>query len=322
LFSPDSRRVIASASDNILRVWDRDTGKLVSELKPERVGRQPWPLTFAADGRSVAWFDGDLCIREIAGGGERFHVSAPGMVTALACSPDGRFLACGQADGRLVVHSIGTGKQRVQRQGRQGPLYALAFSRDGRQLASGSENGTILIWKVPESDDLPATLTAKEAESFWQALISPDAARANRALAALATAPAQAVPLIQQRFRDDSRAIRERLKRLVANLDDDSFKVREEATRALAEIGPDAADALRAALAKSPSLEAKRRMEDLLGRLKKGDNPERRRCLRALEVLERIGTPQAKDVLRELARKELPTELADEVQASLRRMNQ
>jgi hypothetical protein len=90
--------------------------------------------------------------------------------------------------------------------------------------------------------------------------------------------------------------------------------------RELAEAGSDAAGVLRNALANMPSAEMKRRIEDLLDRLSKGGDPERLRCPRALEVMERIGTSPAKDLLHELARKELSADLAEEVRASLQRL--
>jgi hypothetical protein len=170
---------------------------------------------------------------------------------------------------------------------------------------------------------LPATLKPEEAASFWQALADTNAVRANRALAGLAAAPAQALPLIKNRFRATrTRIDPKRLARLIADLDDDVFKVREKAMRELAEAGSDAADALRKALANDPSVEAKGRIEGLLKRLDKGGSSEHLRHLRAIEVLERIGTPPAKDMLRELARKPLPEELDEEIHASLQRMGE
>jgi hypothetical protein len=60
----------------------------------------------------------------------------------------------------------------------------------------------------------------------------------------------------------------------------------------------------------------------LLSRLKKDSHSQRLRFLRAIEVLERIGSVQAKDLLRSLASKSLPPELREEVQASLRRIDE
>ncbi len=139
----------------------------------------------------------------------------------------------------------------------------------------------------------------------------------------MAAAPAQALPLIKERFRAAAKPpTPERLVRLIADLDADAFKVRERAMRELSEAGPDAADALRKVLANDPSTETRQRIEALLNRLNKGGAPERLRGLRAIEVLERIGTPQAKNVLRELARKPLSVDMNEEIQASLRRMNE
>jgi hypothetical protein len=322
VFSPDSRRLAVSCNDGGVRLWDRDTAALVREFKPATPGRQPMHLTFAADGRSLALFDSAVRIREIAGGGERLQIPVTGVLSTLAYSLDARFLAVGQTDGKIIVYSAASGKQLAQWEGKQGFVRSLAFSGDCRLLASGGENGTILVWTVPEGEDLPAMLKAEEAATLWQSLAAEEAARANRALAGLTAAPAQAVPLIKDRFRAAGKPpSAERLTRLIAELDDDSFKVRERAMRELTDAGPDAADALRAALAIDPSVEKKGRLEKLLARLGKGGDPERLRCLRAIEVLERIGTAQAKDALRRLAEKDIGTALREEIRASLRRMD-
>ncbi|MGH7223037.1 MAG: hypothetical protein ACRELF_07405, partial [Gemmataceae bacterium] len=324
VFTPDSRRFAACSNDGALRLWDRDTGKLVREFKKETPRGQPTHLAFAADGRSLALFDGMVRIREIASGADRLQIPpVPGSLFAVAYSPDARFLACGQSDGRVLVYSAVNGKQLAQWQGNQGAVRALTFSRDSHLLASGGANGTILIWKVPKDETLPAVLKAEKAVSLWQTLGDHDAASANRALAALTAAPAQTLPLFKERLRPLGKPLdRKRLARLIAELDDDAFKVRERATRELALVGPDAADALRQAMFKDPSAEVKKRIEDLLSRLKTGGDSERLRFLRAVEVLERIGTPQARELLRELAGKPMAAQLREEVQASLRRVEQ
>ncbi len=321
-FSPDSRRLLTTDADNILRLWDCATAKQVRELKPAGPLRGlPSQLAFFHDGRSVALFDGQLHIREIASGGERLSLPGAGALTALAVSPDGRLLVQGHYDGSITVRGTGTGKAVAHLGGRQGIIQTLAFSRDSHLLASGGANGTILVWKLPDGEGLPANLKPEEAVSLWQALADTDAARANRALAGLTAAPAQALPLIKERFLTTRQpADPKRLARLVTDLDDDVFKVREKAMRELADAGPDAAAALRQGLANDPSVEAKGRIEELLSRLDKGGSSEHLRNLRAIEVLERIGTPQAKDVLRELVRKPLPADLDEEIHASLQRM--
>jgi hypothetical protein len=321
VFTPDSRRFAAVSNDGFLRLWDRDTGKLVRELNRQAPGGMPNHLNFAADGRSIAWLDGVVRIREIATGGERLQLPQITSWDALTYSPNARFLAYGRKDGEVRVYSAATGKQLAQYQANHGCVRALAFSRDGRLLASGGANGTIIIWNVPKDDFLTPVLKADQVVAFWQALGDSDAASANRALAGLAAAPAQALPLFKERLRPLGNPLdAKRLARLIAELDDDSFTVRERATRELGIIGPDAADALRQALHDDPSAESKRRIEGLLSRLKPGGDPQRLRFLRAIEVLERIGTPEAIAQLRDLATKPLPTELRADIEASLRRM--
>lgn len=328
-FSPDNRLLLIGASDNVLRLWDRDTGKLVRELPPDDSSSRSIYAIFSSDGRSLAYHDygagfGTLGmgvrIREIASGGFRLQIPHRGGIP-LAYSPDGRFLACSSPSWGVDVLDAATGKVLARQQGPQVSLFSLAFSPDSRLLATGYGDGTILLWKVPDSEGLPATLKEEEAGVLWQSLADEDTARANRALAGLAAAPALAVPLIKERFPTDWKEPDDKqIARWIAELDDDDFKVREKATHELSDAVFDAADALRQALAKTPSSEAKRRIEGILSRLNKGGSPKHLRALRAIEVLERIGSPQAKDVLRSLAGKALPPELREEVQATLRRL--
>jgi hypothetical protein len=332
-FTPDGRRLLTFWGGHP-RLLDGTTGKLVLDLNADKSRRESRREmvsipALADDGRKVAIHErrmvapreDQLCIREVASGTDRLQIPFSRRLNQLAFSPDGRFLAGYSDDGSIVVFSTATGKQLARWQGEQNRVSALAFSLDSRLLATGSLSGTILLWKLPESDSLPAKLSTEQAIAFWRALAERDAHRANRALAGLAGAPAQALPLIKERFRSTETPLSpERLARLVTDLDADAFKVRERATQELAEAGPDAADALRQALANNPSAEAKKRLEDLLNRLNKGGDPERLRSLRAIEVLERIGTPEAIAVLRELTRKSLPAELHEDIEASLQRL--
>jgi hypothetical protein len=78
--------------------------------------------------------------------------------------------------------------------------------------------------------------------------------------------------------------------------------------------------ALREALKKGPSAELKRRVEALLERLDDVESaPERLQAFRAVEVLERIGSPAARKVLEELAKGAPHARLTREARASLQR---
>src|SRR4029453_17133380 len=94
----------------------------------------------------------------------------------------------------------------------------------------------------------------------------------------------------------------QRLRQLLDDLDSAQFAVRQNASRELEKQRELAEPALRAALAKQPSAEVRRRLEQLLEKL--GGplvDPEQLRGVRAIEALEYIGSAEARALLQTLA---------------------
>jgi hypothetical protein len=107
----------------------------------------------------------------------------------------------------------------------------------------------------------------------------------------------------------------------IKDLDSEEFVVRDKASRALEALGEKAYPLLQKALTDAPSLEPRRRIEKLLGRLNYPlTSPNTIRELRAVEVLEHIGTAQARQVLRKLAEGAPGSRLTDAARASLERL--
>jgi HEAT repeat protein len=92
-----------------------------------------------------------------------------------------------------------------------------------------------------------------------------------------------------------------KIARLIADLDQDDFTIRESAMKQLSDLGDLAEPALCAALTDRPSVEKRRRVENLLNRLDGVNSPDLRRGVRAIEMLESLGTPAAQQVLQTLA---------------------
>src|SRR4029078_5358163 len=109
----------------------------------------------------------------------------------------------------------------------------------------------------------------------------------------LAEESVQSLALLKKSLKVIQSAANPEIGQLLAKLDDDRFAVRDDAMRKLAGLGSTAEAALRKARAGQPTLEAKRRIEELLGKLEPRHLPEALRELRALEVLERIGSAEA-----------------------------
>ena len=93
------------------------------------------------------------------------------------------------------------------------------------------------------------------------------------------------------------------INKLVADLDSSSFAARQKATTELQKLGLLARPALEKMMEKPPSAESRSRAKQLLDKL---DGPvsstDELRVIRAVEVLERVGTVEAKDLLGRLAK--------------------
>jgi hypothetical protein len=230
------------------------------------------------------------------------------------------------AEGTVRLWDPATGEELRRLMGHRGGVCALAFSPDGKLLVSGGGDSTVLIWDMsaPPRRPRPAgDLTAEQLKDLWADLAGKDAAKAYRAIAALADHPAQAGPFLRDTLRQNPGIEGKQLARLIADLDADDFKLREKASRELARLGRLAEPALKEALRQEPSTELARRARELLKKMDgEGPPPPPLRTLRAIEALERLGTPPAREALRTLAQRDADPSLVREAKASLRRLGQ
>ncbi|MGL4555779.1 MAG: WD40 repeat domain-containing protein, partial [Gemmataceae bacterium] len=103
-------------------------------------------------------------------------------------------------------------------------------------------------------------------------------------------------------------------RRLIADLSADDFETRDRASRALAV--PSALPHVEAAAKTETDLEARRRLQRLLADGRTWPGPGGLRAVRAVEVLERAGTPEARRLLEELAGGNPDARLTHEARAS------
>lgn len=141
--------------------------------------------------------------------------------------------------------------------------------------------------------------------------------KAYRAVRSLAGSP-EAVKQLSEHVRPVVQPNAERVRVLLADLDSDEFRVRENATGELERFGELAAPDWREALGRRPSAEVRRRLERLLTRIDSGE--EERLAARVTEVLEEMGTPEARRFLETLAKGAATARLTEWAQASLRRL--
>jgi RNA polymerase sigma factor (sigma-70 family) len=328
-FSPDGR-LLATFDREQVRLLEVPTGRERVVMPQKNVHG----LAFSPDGQTLACGDKDgITLWELATRQERTRIEVlPQNSMVLSFSPDGRWLAWGGGsdgdDESEAVHlwDVWRGEKVRPLTGHDQPLTGLAFAPDGRSLASCSWDTTLLVWdlagvaaRLPQPAPRPDSAAIASA---WNDLAGEDAKAAYRAVRLLAGAPAQSVPLLRERLRPIPPADKKQVERWLAGLDSDQFAEREEATRELRRQGDLVEGALRRLLAGCPSVEARRRAEAVLAGIEGPvADAERLRQIRAVEVLERVGKGEARELLEALTKGESGAGLTRDAVAALRRLS-
>jgi WD40 repeat protein len=248
-----------------------------------------------------------------------------GPVAKVALSPDGRTLATA-LDGRAItLFEVATGKVRRQLPaGHRGDVTSLTFTADGRWLISASRDQTALVWDVSlaAGKTAPAAAwTAAEKDKLWGTLTSAEAGPAYDAMTRLAADADAAVALVRGRLKPAASPEDAVFGRLLADLDSPAFAARTRATAELDRWGDAVVPGVLARWRVTEALESRRRLEQFLDKHDRGvPSAERLRELRALELLEQIGSAEARALLRELAGGVSTVRLTRDAAAALRRL--
>jgi WD40 repeat protein len=272
-FSDDSKFVALPGPNQTVLVSWAASGREYKRLETTAGFADINGLAFSPDGRTVA----------VAHGGQRGAGSVP---------------MAGPETSALEICELVSGKSRSLFKGQQGRIYCLAFSPDGATVASGSSDTTVVLWDLAGQHGQKAVvLNAGELEAAWALLMKLEGAGAFAAQRTLIASPAETVAFLKQHL-PPAQLPKVDLKKIaqwVADLDSESFETRDQAYRSLDQLGAVAEAVLRKARAGKISLEMRRRLDDLVEKLERGVlTPAEVRAARAVEVLERIATPDAR----------------------------
>jgi WD40 repeat protein len=299
----DRRSVLVPGFDGKIGVWDLPTGTMTRTLDVPSANGQSQVLGFSSDGR--------LAAVAVSGGPSRPTIRLPGLRPAAQ-----------QPGFRLVVLEWATGTPRFE-WSTVGLVPAAAFSPDGQTLAAAWPDATVLFFDVTGAGQpSPWTESPSDSAKLWETLATGDGEAGWAAMRELIARPDVAVPLIKQQVKPTAakpRPTADELAKLIAALDAPAFADREAAGKSLRELGPVAQPAVRQALRETTSPEVRQRLEKLAETLNRpaGINVA---AVRAVEVLERIGTGSAKEYLHALADGEPTASLTQDAAAAVQRL--
>jgi RNA polymerase sigma factor (sigma-70 family) len=297
--------------------------------------RSDKPLSFSADGRLLLSHaltpapppargsTQTLHLWEVLTASELLASPIPISSHEAAVSADGRLLAAVSPQREILLWDLKRDKELHRFKDFGSGVNSLVFSPDGRRLVSSLYDSTLLVWDVAavRSKDGTAILDAESMRRAWDNLAA-DARKAFAARWTLAAAPAEAMTLLKEHLHPEKAANPQRLRRLLADLESEQFAVREKAQEELAKLADLAEPALRQTMANKPALEVRRRVQAVLEHLRVPvTQPELLQSLRALAVLEDIGTPEARRLLGDLATGAPESRLTREAKESLRRLD-
>jgi hypothetical protein len=172
---------------------------------------------------------------------------------------------------------------------------------------------------LPARKPLPDTIAPAKLKDLWQSLAGADAKAAYDARWLLSAAPKQTLPLLRaelQREQIDPKKI----PAWIAQLDNNAFKERDAAMRELEKAADAAEPLLKKVLTQNPTLELKQRVELLLAKLAAPPTGDRLRTLRSIVILEAIATDEAQAILRTLADGDPGSRITEAAQAALKRV--
>lgn len=151
--APDGSRLATWTADGVVTL--RDTERFAS-LRDWTTGGEVGSVDLRPDidRLAIGCLEGEMRVYAIGTGEEIVSAHSRdqlSLVSSVALSSDGAFLAAGQRSGPITIVDVAGRKLRSASVGHRGAIDGLAFLDGSERLVSGSWDGTIRMWKASTS---------------------------------------------------------------------------------------------------------------------------------------------------------------------------
>ncbi len=265
-----------------------------------------------------------VAVYDLATGQTRATFSLTGADERVIPTPDGRSILTtrGDAHGPVGLWDVTSGEFRgiLTNRPRDGPTNQVLVTSDSRFLTVTSFTRLGHVWDLHKpAVDPDALFTGLP--TAWDALALRESEKPHAAVAWLAARPAETVPVLADRVKAPESPSPQQVAEWIKQLDAPAFRDREAAERQLRGAIREHAKAMEDAANTTTSPEVRQRLRKLLAAKDRWlPTPEEMRALRAVEVLERIGTPEARAVLMRLAGGPAESWVTSDAAATLERL--
>ncbi|MYI93235.1 T9SS type A sorting domain-containing protein [Candidatus Poribacteria bacterium] len=149
-FSPDGKKLVSGSDDYTIKLWDIEKQSQIVTLRhvTDFAQSQIKKVSFSPNGQMFATAGYHVKLWDIHTYRELMTFRHNKWVFALAFSHDGRFLAIGDASGKVRIRNVQNRMEVANFQADADLISALQFSPDNQILASAGYNSGVKLWRL------------------------------------------------------------------------------------------------------------------------------------------------------------------------------
>jgi WD40 repeat protein len=157
-WSPDGQRIASGFLDDTVQIWNASDGSNVFTYKGH--SSNMFSAAWSPNGQRIAsgscstddtgsLFGITVQVWNASDGSNVFvYKGHSNVVTSVAWSPDGQWIASGSYDKTVQAWNASDGSHVFTYKGHSDGVSTVAWSPDGKRIASGSHDNTVQVWQA------------------------------------------------------------------------------------------------------------------------------------------------------------------------------